>query len=170
MKKLSHLILSLFLFMVSCVTGNDDSQVLEEHQKALETTPRVLNLQVNGVEMKRDSLSHWIPVAAVPGDILTITFILDSGNGATSSVLQYSRYYHYDFTPFGLQTGVDPGYELIIEEVYPEGETEESITYVVPELDDDGFEFFPGDVINIAFWTENTNGSVGYNDFNIQFE
>ncbi len=160
----------MILFLGSCVTGNDDNQLLRDMQAELETTPRVLDLQVNGQAMQRDSLSQWIPVATVPGDILTITFILDSGHGVTSSVLQYSRYYHYDFTPFGLETGVDPGYELIIEEVYPEGETEESITYVVPELDDDGFEFFPGDVINIAFWTENTNGSVGYNDFNIQFE
>ena len=64
MNKLSKYIAFALIGFVaaSCVTGNDDSEVLREHEEALEKTPRVLNLTVNGETMQRDSLSHWIPV------------------------------------------------------------------------------------------------------------
>ena len=159
----------LILFAVSCVTGNKDSEVLQDLEDAIAKTPRVLDLQVNGQTMERDSLSNWIPVFAKAGDVLSITATLNTGNGATSSDFQYSRYYYSTFTPYGLETGVDIDYELLDEQENGEGTTQLTLSYTVPAIDDDGFDFWEGDHINIAFWTTNNTGGVGYNDFTIEF-
>ena len=159
----------LALFAASCVTGNKNSEVLQELDDAMAKTPRVLDLQVNGQTMTRDSLSNWVPVFAKAGDVLTITATLNTGNGANSSNLQYSRYYYSTSTTYGLETGVDIDYELLEEEENGEGTKQISLSYTVPAIDDDGFDFWEGDHINIAFWTTNNTGGVGYNDFTIEF-
>jgi len=171
MNKLSKYIAFALIGFVaaSCVTGNDDSEVLREHEEALEKTPRVLNLTVNGETMQRDSLSHWIPVIVKAGDVLEIKAELNTGIGATSSELQFSRYYYHSFTPYGLETGVDSDYELIDTQENGSGVTEISYSFTVPATDDDGFDFWPHDHINLAFWTTNNTGGVGYNDFTLEF-
>lgn len=167
---LNYIIIALIGFALSsCVTGNNDSEVLREHEKALETTPRVLNLTVNGETMKRDSLSNWIPIYVKPGDELNIKAELNTGNGATSSELQFSRFYYHTFTPYGLESGVDTDYLLIDSQENGQGVTEISYSYTVPATDDDGFDFWPHDHINLAFWTTNNTGGVGYNDVTLEF-
>lgn len=165
---LIHLV--LMLVITSCVTGNDDSQVLADHEAALDRTPRVLELKVDGETMKRDMQSNWIPIPAVAGDILDITAIMTTGNGALSSNLVISRYYYHSFTPFGLVQGVDLDYQVLDELEFGIGSFDLSFQYSVPAVDDDTLAFFIGDMINIAFWTTNDTGGVGYNDFNIVFE
>lgn len=169
-KTVNYLIYAfIILFAASCVTGNDDSDVLKDHNDALAKTPRVLDLQVNGQAMQRDSLSNWIPVFTKAGDVLTITATLNTGNGATSSDLQFSRYYYSTSTPYGLEAGVDADYDLLDAQENGAGTTQLSFSYTVPAIDDDGFDFWEGDHINIAFWTTNNTGGVGYNDFTIEY-
>ena len=171
MKKVTNYLTYIFLIvlMASCVTGNKDSEVLSELEEAMAKTPRVLELKVNGQAMERDSLSNWVYVYSKAGDVLSITATLNTGNGASSSDMQYSRYYYSTSTPYGLESGVDIDYELIEEQDYGTGTAELNLSYTVPTIDDDGLDFWEGDHINIAFWTTNNTGGVGYNDFTIEF-
>ncbi len=87
------LIISLFstVTLLSCVTGNDDSAVLREHEEQIAKTPRVTNLTVDGVAPSRDEQSNWIPFIVNPGQTVIITATFESGNGAASSTFDFSR-------------------------------------------------------------------------------
>jgi hypothetical protein len=169
-RTINYIVMSvLVLTMASCVTGNNDSEVLRDHNDALAKTPQVLSLLVNGEAMQRDSLSNWIPVFAKAGDVLDITAELNIGNGASSSDFQFSRYYYATSTPYGLEDGVDIDYALLDQKEFGVGVAQLTYTYTVPALDDDDFDFLEGDHINIAFWTINNAGGAGYNDFTIEY-
>lgn len=161
-------ILAVMFFMASCVSGNDDNDVLREHETALAKTARVLELKVNGEAMSRDSLSNWRYIYANPGESLTVTGVFSAGRGANTGNLVLSEYQYSTATPFGLTTEDDPYYAVLENLTFEGGSDELSFTVTVPALDADGEEFHSGDHINFAFWSWNDLQGYGYNDFTVE--
>lgn len=164
-----HLAIALFgILLTSCVTGNDDNAVLREHEQAIAKTARILELEVNGMEMSRDSLSNWRVIHADPGDQLTITAVFSTGNTASAGNLRVSQYQYSSATPFAITPEEDPYYSVLETMSFGEGEEDISFTIDVPALDVDGEEFHAGDHINFAFWSWNDLEGYGYNDFTVE--
>lgn len=154
----------------ACVTGNDDNAVLRAHEEAYAKTARVTDLQINGVDISRDSLSHWRYVMVDPGDVLTVTATLEAGKGAEEATLQVSEYLFSTSTPFGLTTDDDADFKLLESMSFGGGSETVSLTITVPEQDADGEDFHAGDHINYAFWSWNDLQGYGYNDFSVEIK
>ncbi len=179
------LLIALFgVIITSCVTGNNDNAVLREHEEALAKTPQVLDLLINGQAKTRDQLSNWEDIIVNPGDQVTISAIISTGNGASSSSFFMTRYYYHTNTSFADASNYDQ--DIIddpsiidlapllsgsnAEQTYGAGSTDFSFTYDVPTVDDEGFMFESGAHINISFWSLNDTGGAGWIDFNLIYE
>lgn len=158
------------MILSSCVTGNDDSAVLREHEEAIAKTARVLNLKVNGQEMSRDSLSNWRYIFANPGDQLNITAEFSAGKAASEGNLRLSQYMYSTVTPFEVTEEEDPYYSVLETVSFGSGSEDISFTIDVPLLDADGEAFHSGDHINFAFWSWNDLEGYGYNDFTVEIQ
>ena len=170
MKKIVCILLSLFVTasISSCVTGNDDSVVLKELEDAFKKTPRVTDLLVDGVAPSRDSLSNWVHFSVNPGDVVSITAILNTGDGASSSTYTiYRQYYGQVYAQEGPMP-VEPMTEMDFE--YGAGSHEFSLNYTVPTEDDDGFLFEPHNIITITFISINDKGGAGFTDLILEYE
>ena len=168
--KINITIVLLSLVFSSCVTGNDDNEVLREHEDAIAKTARVLELEVNGVRISRDSLSNWRYIYADPGDQLTVTAIFSTGKTASEGNLRLSEYQYSTATPFDITTEADPYYSVLETMSFGSGSENISFTLEVPLLDADGAEFHSGDHINFAFWSWNDLEGYGYNDFTVEIQ
>lgn len=162
----------------SCVTGNDNSVVLKEHEELLATTPRVLDFRVNEAELTRDSLSQWEFIMVDPGDQIQITGTLTVGEGATTSSYFITRYYYHTATSYVQATTADVEAEEVdinkLDDSAPLDQsiganTSYSFIYTVPAVDDEDFDFASGDHINISFWSTNDIGGVGFVDFTLEY-
>lgn len=163
------LLIALFgVIITSCVTGNNDNAVLREHEEALAKTPRVLKLLVNGQEKTRDELSVWDHFPVKVGDVVTVSAVFDSGNGANSSTFTIVRQYYGHFFAQEAPMPVEPLTETDFE--YGAGTTDFALSYTVPAQDDDGFDFGPGNIITITFTSLNDTGGAGFQDFILEYE
>ena len=158
----------LALGLTSCVTGNDDNAVLSELEEQYAKTPRVENLMVDGVEPSRDQVSHWIDFEVEPGQQINITAMLDAGVGAASANFNFYRTYYS--TSYDIDDGkaVEPMTDDLI--AVSAGVTEFNFTYTVPTLDDEGYQFIPGDHINLTWNSSNDLGGQGFNDINLIYK
>ena len=156
--------LLLGVVLSSCVTGNDDNAVLREHEEAIAKTPRVLDLLVNGANQKtRDNQSVWDHFFVNPGDVVTITATIDSGEGAGSSTFNIFRQYYGQVFSQEAAMAVEPLTEMEFE--YGAGSTNFSLSYTVPAQDDDGFDFESHNIITITFTSINDLGGAGFSRF-----
>ena len=167
MKYLQYIFL-LSILLASCVSGNDDNAVLADLETQFAQTPRVTELQVNGVAPSRNQQSIWIPFTVNPGDQVTITAVFETGEGVSSSIFDFSRtFYSLSYDEDTAQP-VEPMTER--EMSFGTGANPFSLTYTVPTVDDDGDAFHSGDHINLTFWSNNEIGGQGFTDINLEFE
>lgn len=161
---------AMMVLMTSCVTGNDDSEVLRDHEAQFAKTARVTDLKINSVAISRDSLSNWRYIYADPSESLTVTATLILGNGATSGNVQLSEYQFSTSTPYGLTTEDDSYYKVLDMVSSSKSEEALSFTVTVPAADADGDPFHSGDHINFALWSWNDMGGFGYTDFTVEIK
>ena len=161
------LLIGITLSITSCVTGNDENDVLKQHEEAFARTPKVTNLLVNGVAKTRDTQSVWDHFTVQAGDVVTITATFDSGAGANSSVYSIYRQYYGQVFSQEAPMPVEPLSEMDFD--YGAGLNEFSLSYTVPSQDDDGFDFEPHNIITITFVAVNDLGGAGYEDFILEY-
>lgn len=161
----------IFLFVItsftlaSCVTGGFDENPQEDYLKdQLAKAPKVDEIIVNGVELERNTQSVRVVEARI-GDVLTIEAEISSGKKAELTELEVSRQYYYNtnFTedPQPLD-GTTNGFYEITGKSYTF-----SFEYTVPTVDDDDFDFHPGDQIYVYFRALNDRGNYGFKAFEI---
>ncbi len=160
--------LLLAAFAISCVTGNDDNEVLREHEEAFAKTPRVTDLLVNGEEKTRDSLSVWNNFMVNAGDVVTVRATLNTGNEATTSTYTIFRQYYGAIFTQEDSMAVEPMTEMEFE--YAVGSHDFSLDYTVPSQDDGGFDFDTGNIITITFSSVNDKGGAGFENVVLQYE
>ena len=119
---------------------------------------------VNGTVLERNTQSVRVIEAAI-GAELNIEAEVLSGKSAELTELEVSRQYYWNtnFTEAAhpLDDETDGFYDI----------TGKSYTfsfqYTVPDVDDDDFDFHPGDQIYVYFRALNDRGNYGYKAFEI---
>lgn len=153
-------------FSVSaCVTGGfDENPQLDDVNNALAKAPKINEILVNGTVLERNTQSVRVVEAAI-GTELTIEAEILSGKSAELTELEVSRQYYWNTT---FTEGVQPldgstdGFYDITGKSYTY-----SFQYTVPDVDDDDFDFHPGDQIYVYFRALNDRGNYGYKAFEI---
>jgi hypothetical protein len=153
-------LVSCACLLSSCVTGGfDDNEQLDELNDGLKKTPKIESVMVNGTEVERNTQSRRIVEAHI-GDVLDFDVDLVSGTGAQLVELEFSRVYYYGEDFQEAAKPVDPdtdGFYEISGKSY-----NFTYSYTVPEVDDDGFDFSGGYVIQVYFRARNSLGNYGY--------
>lgn len=159
------ILLSAAMLLASCVTGGfDENPQLDDVNNALSKAPKVDKIFVNGTQLDRNTQSARVVEAAI-GAELSIEAEILSGKSAELTELEVSRQYYWNtnFTEAAqpLDETTDGFYDV----------TGKSYTfsflYTVPNQDDDGFAFHPGDQIYVYFRALNDRGNYGYKAFEI---
>lgn len=164
----STFFLILVVGLSSCVTGNDDNLVLQEHEEAFAKTPRVINLTVDGVAPARDQQSHWKDFEVSPGQVIRIIGEYDPGQSANGADFDFSRSYHHTSYDAEVAKAVEPNSERVQSigaDIMPF-----DFSYTVPTNDDEGVAFEAGDHINLTWWSSNDLGGQGFMDVNLIFK
>ena len=155
MKTIKYISFALVIALSSCVTGNDESAVLREHEEALAKTPKVVDITVNGESKSRDTQSVWNYFYVNPGDVVSIKATFDSGNGASSSLFSIFRQYYGVVYAQEDAKPVEPLTEIDFE--YGAGMNDFSLEYTVHNI------------ITIKFVAINDLGGAGYEDVILEF-
>ena len=158
----------LTLSLTACVTGNDNNLVLQQHEEAIAKTPRVLELTVDGVAPSRDQQSHWLDFEVSAGQTIMLEGVYDPGNGASSADFDFTRSYHHTSYDADDAKAVEPNTERV--QTIGSDVVAFSFAYTIPELDDEGEAFLPGDHINLTWWSSNDLGGQGFMDVNLIFK
>lgn len=151
--------------LTSCVTGGfDENPQLDDLENELAKAPKIETISINGTELDRNTQSVRV-VEARMGDVLTIEAEVSSGRKAELTELEVSRQYYYNTTftedPKPLD-GTTTGFYDITGKKYTF-----SFDYTVPDVDDDDFDFHPGDQIYVYFRALNDRGNYGFKAFEI---
>jgi hypothetical protein len=157
--------LSASILFASCVTGGfDENPQLDDLNDALAKAPKIDEIRVNGILLERNTQSVRVIEAAI-GEQLDIEAEILSGKSADLTELEVSRQYYWNtnFTedPLPLD-GATTGFYDITGKSYTF-----SFQYTVPDVDDDDFDFHPGDQIYVYFRALNDRGNYGYKAFEI---
>jgi hypothetical protein len=164
MRKIFLLVATAFA-LTSCVTGGfDENTQLDDLNNELAKAPKIDAIMVNGVEVERNTQSVRVIEAQI-GDVLNIEAEISSGKKAELTELEVSRQYYYNTTftedPKPLDGATDGFYDIT-------GKSHTfSFAYTVPEVDDDDFDFHPGDQIYVYFRALNDRGNYGFKAFEI---
>lgn len=151
--------------LTSCVTGGFDENPQEDDlNNQLAKAPKIDEIIVDGVALERNTQSARVVEAHI-GDVLTIEAEISSGKKAELTELEVSRQYYYNtnFTedPQPLDESTDGFYDIA-------GKSYTfSFQYTVPDVDDDDFDFHPGDQIYVYFRALNDRGNYGFKAFEI---
>ena len=164
MRKIFSLMAISFV-LASCVTGGfDENTQLDDLKDELAKAPKIENIMVNGEEVKLNTQSVRVVEARI-GDVLSIEAEVSSGKKAELTELEVSRQYYYNTTftedPQPLD-GSTTGFYDITGKSYTY-----TFDYTIPEVDDDDFEFAPGDQIYVYFRALNDRGNYGFKAFEI---
>lgn len=159
------ILVSISVLLASCVTGGfDENTKLDDLNSALAKAPKINEIRVDGVAIDRNTQSVRVVEAAI-GTQLTIEADVLSGKSAELTELEVSRQYYWNtnFTeaPHPLD-GETNGFYDITGKSYTY-----SFEYTVPSVDDDDFDFHPGDQIYVYFRALNDRGNYGYKAFEI---
>lgn len=159
------ILVSVAISLCSCVTGGfDENTQLDDLDNELAKAPKIDAIMVNGVEVERNTQSVRVVEARI-GDVLTIEAEVSSGRKAELTELEVSRQYYYNTTftedPKPLD-GTTTGFYDITGKKYTF-----SFDYTVPDVDDDDFDFHPGDQIYVYFRALNDRGNYGFKAFEI---
>lgn len=170
MKRIYNTLTYLFIAAIamSCVTGNDDNEVLRDLEAAIAKTPRVTDLLINGEKKTRDSVSVWHPFFVKAGDVVSVRATINTGEGASSSTYSIFRQYYGQVYGQEAPMPVEPLTEMDFD--YGAGATEFTLDYTVPAQDDDGFDFEPHNIITITFSSVNDLGGAGFENFVLEYE
>lgn len=159
------ILVSASVLLASCITGGfDENPQLDDLNNALAKAPKIDEIRVNGAVLERNTQSVRVVEAAIGAELIIEADIL-SGKSADLTELEVSRQYYWNtnFTeaPHPLD-GETSGFYDITGKNYSY-----SVEYIVPDVDDDGFDFHPGDQIYVYFRALNDRGNYGYKAFEI---
>jgi hypothetical protein len=159
------ILISASILLASCVTGGfDENTQLDDLNNALAKAPAIDEIRVNGTVLERNTQSVRVVEAAI-GAALNIEAEILSGKSSELTELEVSRRYYWNTT---FTEGVHPldgdtdGFYDITGKSYTF-----SFQYTVPSVDDDDFDFHPGDQIYVYFRALNDRGNYGYKAFEI---